>query len=279
IIFRNGGIDIICSDSIDARGDINLNGIPNEIGDAVVFTNYFISGLAAFTINLEGQIAATEVNGDGIPLSVADLVYLIRVIVGDALPYAKVTPGTVAEFYSNGKDITVKTPVDIGGALFVFEGEVTPMLADDARDMELKYATVDGMTRVLVYSMERGRLTSGSVLTLSSEATLISVEAATYYGSILETRKNFVPTEFGLSQNYPNPFNPTTTIELALPVASDWSVSIYNVSGQRVAAFSGHSPAGVVTVNWDAANMASGLYFYKAEAGAFSATKKMVLLK
>lgn len=279
IIFRNGGIDIICSDSIDARGDINLNGIPNEIGDAVVFTNYFISGLAAFTINLEGQIAATEVNGDGIPLSVADLVYLIRVIVGDALPYAKVTPGTVAEFYSNGKDVTVKTPVDIGGALFVFDGEVTPMLANDARDMELKYATVDGMTRVLVYSMERGRLTSGSVLTLSGEATLISVEAATYYGSILETRKNFVPTEFGLSQNYPNPFNPTTTIELALPVASDWSVSIYNVSGQRVAAFSGYSPAGVVTVNWDAANIASGLYFYKAEAGAFSATKKMVLLK
>ena len=280
IIFRNGGIDIICSDSIDSRGDINLNGIPNEIGDAVVFTNYFISGLAAFTINLEGQIAATEVNGDGIPLSVADLVYLIRIIVGDALPYAKVTPGTIAEFYSNGKEITVKTPVDIGAVLFVFDGEVTPMLANDARDMEIKYATIDGMTRALVYSMERGHaITTGSVLNLTGEGTLVSIEAATYSGAVLETHKNFQPTEFALSQNYPNPFNPITTIELALPVASDWSVNVYNVSGQRVAAFSGNSPAGIVTVNWDAANVASGLYFYKAQAGAFSATKKMVLLK
>jgi len=280
IIFRNGGIDIICADSIDARGDINLNGISNEIGDAVVFTNYFISGLAAFTINVEGQIAATEVNGDGIPLSVADLVYLIRVIVGDAVPYAKVTPGTIAEFYSTGRDVTVKTPIDIGAVLFVFDGEVTPSLANDARGMEIKYATVDGTTRVLVYSMGRDRITTGSVLNLTGEGTLVSIEAATYSGAVLETNKNFqLPTEYALSQNYPNPFNPVTTIELALPVASDWTVSVYNVSGQRVANFSGYSPAGIVTVNWDAANMASGLYFYKAQAGAFSATKKMVLLK
>jgi hypothetical protein len=280
IIFRNGGIDIICADSIDARGDINLNGISNEIGDAVVFTNYFISGLAAFTINVEGQIAATEVNGDGIPLSVADLVYLIRVIVGDAVPYAKVTPGTIAEFYSTGREVTVKTPIDIGAVLFVFDGEVTPSLANDARGMEIKYATVDGTTRVLVYSMGRDRITTGSVLNLTGEGTLVSIEAATYSGAVLETNKNFqLPTEYALSQNYPNPFNPVTTIELALPVASDWTVSVYNVSGQRVANFSGYSPAGIVTVNWDAANMASGLYFYKAQAGAFSATKKMVLLK
>jgi hypothetical protein len=78
IDFISGGIDIICAESLDTRGDVNLNGLSNEIGDAVVFTNYFIVGLAAFTVNVEGQIAATEVNCDGIPLSVADLVYLIR---------------------------------------------------------------------------------------------------------------------------------------------------------------------------------------------------------
>jgi len=82
-----------------------------------------------------------------------------------------------------------------------------------------------------------------------------------------------------LNQNYPNPFNPTTTIELALPAASDWTLTIYNVSGQVVADYNGHNEAGIVTVNWDASNLASGLYFYKATAGSFSATKKMVLLK
>lgn len=92
IEFWNSGIDIICADSIDARGDVNLTVIPNEIGDAVTFINYFIAGLAAFTVSIEGQIAATELNGDGVVLSAADLVYLIRVVIGDAQPLAKLTP-------------------------------------------------------------------------------------------------------------------------------------------------------------------------------------------
>jgi len=281
IIFRNGGIDIECSDSIDARGDVNLNGIRNEIGDAVVFTNYFIAGLAAFTINEEGQIAATEVNGDGIVLSVADLVYLIRTIVGDVTALPKVAPGVKADFYSDGTTVRVKTPVDIGAALFVFEGEVYPTLGSAASGMEVKYGHVNGTTRALVYSMERGRaITNGEILTLTGQGNLVRVEAATYEGAILETNRKFqIPTQFALNQNYPNPFNPTTTIELALPMASDWTMSIYNVSGQVVADFAGHSEAGIVTVNWDASNLASGLYFYKASAGSFSATKKMVLLK
>jgi hypothetical protein len=281
IIFKNGGIDIICADSIDARGDINLNHIPNEIGDAVVFTNYFINGLAAFTINVEGQIAATEVNGDGIALSVADLVYLIRVIVGDASPLAKPSPDMVAQFTTDGQVVRVNTPTPIGAALFVFDGQAYPTLANAANGMEIKYGFVNNETRVLVYSMDRGRaINSGDVLNISGSATLRSVEAATYEGAVLATNKSFqLPTEFALNQNYPNPFNPVTTIELALPSASDWTIAIFNVSGQKVAEYSGHNEAGIVTVNWDASNLASGLYFYKANAGNFSATKKMVLLK
>jgi len=56
--FQNGGVDIVCSDSIDAPGDININGIPYEIADAVMFTNYFISGPSAFGTHIDGSIAA-----------------------------------------------------------------------------------------------------------------------------------------------------------------------------------------------------------------------------
>ncbi|MCK4460195.1 MAG: hypothetical protein KAW46_00235, partial [candidate division Zixibacteria bacterium] len=72
--FINGGVDIICADSIDARGDINLNGNSNEIADAVLFSNYFVKGLVVFNVNVQGQIAASDVNADGLTLSVADLV-------------------------------------------------------------------------------------------------------------------------------------------------------------------------------------------------------------
>lgn len=266
--FYNGGIDIICAEDIDARGDVNLNGIANEIADAVVFTNYFIYGLPAFTINIEGQMAATDVNADGIVLSVADLVYLIRVIVGDALAYDKLTPAGTANFtYENG---AVTTDAQLGAALFVFDGKVD---VSAAGNFEVLSDVVDGQTRALVYSFEKGAVITGNVLTASEMP--VSVEAVDYNGAIYGV--NVVPTTFTMS-NYPNPFNPVTTIMMNIPVESDFTVEIFNVAGQRVANLSGHG-VGTVTVDWDASNVASGIYFYRGTANGVSATEKMVLLK
>ena len=279
IIFRNGGVDIICADDIDDRGDINLNGISNEIADAVVFTNYFIYGLAAFTVNPEGQTAATDVNADGLVLSVADLVYLIRVIVGDALPYDKLVDPSYAEFTTNGRTVSVETASEVGAALFVFEGEVTPTLADNANHMEIKSGIADGVTRVLVFSTEANAyITSGDILNLSGNGDLVSIEAADYNGYAFDVNKVDMPSEFALNQNYPNPFNPSTTIELALPTESDYSIAIFNISGQLVHQINGHG-VGYITEVWNANGMASGIYFYKVIADDFSATKKMMLLK
>jgi hypothetical protein len=282
IVFRNGGIDIIPIDSLDDRGDVNLNGVPNEIADAVVFTNYFIHGPDAFTINFEGQKAATEINGDGVALTVADLVYLVRIIVGDALalPAMKVNPAAEAEFIVQGTTVRVETNVEMGAALLVFDGMVNPTLATDVGHMELAYHYDGTNTRVLVYGYDQfDAINSGDLVYTDVETNLVSVEAAEYRGTTMTAVYKVVPTDYALRQNYPNPFNPTTTIEMELPVASDWTVTIYNVTGQRVADYSGHSNAGIVKVEWNADGAASGLYFYKATAGAFSATKKMVLLK
>lgn len=88
-----------------------------------------------------------------------------------------------------------------------------------------------------------------------------------------------MPVEFILAQNYPNPFNPVTTIEFTLPAASEWKMTIYNIAGQKVTKFEGYSEAGRSKVDWDASGCASGIYFYKLEAGEFSMVKKMTLLK
>ncbi|MBN2227526.1 MAG: hypothetical protein JW763_09190 [candidate division Zixibacteria bacterium] len=68
------------------RGDLNLNGIPFELADAQLYASYFEYGLAVFTINIEAQIAASDVNMDGIVLTVADYIYLLRIIQGEADP-------------------------------------------------------------------------------------------------------------------------------------------------------------------------------------------------
>jgi hypothetical protein len=94
-----------------------------------------------------------------------------------------------------------------------------------------------------------------------------------------------LPAKFALRQNYPNPFNPTTTIAYDLPIASDVKMSIYNVKGQKVAELiNGSVDAGYQTVEWDGRNsfgaqVATGVYFYRIEAGNFVQTRKMILIK
>jgi Secretion system C-terminal sorting domain len=89
-----------------------------------------------------------------------------------------------------------------------------------------------------------------------------------------------LPSHFNLSQNYPNPFNPTTTISFSLPTKSFVSLKVFDILGRDVATiFSGELPAGTCTRQWNAANMASGVYYYRLQAGSYSETKKFVLLK
>ncbi len=104
-------------------------------------------------------------------------------------------------------------------------------------------------------------------------------------GQALASPGSPLPTEIELSQNFPNPFNPTTEISFALPDARFVNLSIFNVLGQEVRKLeSGMKEAGFHKVTWDGKSNAgnpapSGTYFYKLDAGDFSQSMKMVLLK
>jgi len=89
-----------------------------------------------------------------------------------------------------------------------------------------------------------------------------------------------LPTVFELSQNYPNPFNPSTTIQYSLPVRSHVMLKLYNVIGEEVVTLVNDTQeAGFRSVVVSAANLASGVYFYRILAGEFSAVRKMMLLR
>jgi PKD repeat protein len=107
---------------------------------------------------------------------------------------------------------------------------------------------------------------------------LNNVTKACESGPVFKYSDAVIPVEFGI-RNYPNPFNPATTLEMSLPVASEWQITIYNVVGQRIEEFSGYSEAGIISIEWDGNAHASGIYFYKAVAGEYADTEKMVLMK
>jgi len=92
--------------------------------------------------------------------------------------------------------------------------------------------------------------------------------------------KNILPLAYDLYQNYPNPFNPSTIINYQLAVGSQVTLKVYGVLGNAVATLVNEKkPAGTYELKWNAANLPSGVYFYRIQAGSFVETKKMILLK
>ena len=92
--------------------------------------------------------------------------------------------------------------------------------------------------------------------------------------------EQLIPSLFMLSQNYPNPFNAQTTIRYSIPGLSKITIEFYNILGRRVESINeGMKLAGVYQFIWDAADQPSGVYFYRIQAGDYTETKRMVLLK
>jgi hypothetical protein len=258
----------------------------------------------------EAQIAASDVNADGNPLTVADLVYLIRVVTGDVEPIpddyiggSKLTPsvgtlnvGSLAD--ARGVTVSTGSDQDLGAALFVFDYDQTAItdvtLLDRAAGMDVAYRADGGRLNVLVYNItDRAKIAAGTGdifrvhTTGGGSVSLSSVEAASFAGGALDVQfagKAITPDRFALHQNYPNPFNPSTSFAVDFPKASDYTLTIYNITGQIVREIRGHASAGTTTISWQGNDnagqpVASGVYFYRLNAGEFSAIRKMVLMK
>ena len=93
-------------------------------------------------------------------------------------------------------------------------------------------------------------------------------------------RENTATKTFSLQQNYPNPFNPSTKIEYSLPVSSKVSLNVFSLTGEVVAKeVDAYQSAGTHSVDFNAKNLANGMYIYRITAGGFIQSKKMIVIK
>jgi hypothetical protein len=294
----------------DNTGDINLNGVANEIADAVMFSSYFIYGPDVLHDDtppdyFNDRVAASEVNGDGVPLTVADLVYMIRIITGDAVPFEGAKPAfSSAEmiWYIHNGSIVVdwNSESDAGAVLLVLEHQGgqfgAPELTEMAEKVEVKAHNSGTELRILISGMEKGaRVRSGNgclvkipIISTNTPIRTLRVEAADYYGGELNvraTKTTSIPENFVLYQNAPNPFNVNTGIRFDLRVRGHVTIAVYDILGRPVAELKDEfTEAGIHEVVWDGRDshgrsVGTGIYFYRLITEFNQESRKMVLLK
>jgi aminopeptidase N len=148
--------------------------------------------------------------------------------------------------------------------------------------VQIKIITSDGDTIVTVFNNQQDQ---DFDIIVNGEPTSIVFDPKNW---ILKNPVNIVtnigdqtqPDDFGLEQNYPNPFNPSTKIKYQIADAGIVNLRIYDVLGNEIATLiNKEMQAGSYEVEFDASNLPSGIYYYTLNAGEFTQTRKMILLK
>jgi hypothetical protein len=197
--------------------------------------------------------------------------------------------------YSLDTNITVQSPN--GGEVWVVgETEDITWTSQNVNDVMIELSVDNGATWNTIESSIANTETYPWTIAAqdSSDECLIritdvvsssvsDVSDAVFTIDILSSIKNDnedIPTEFGLVQNYPNPFNPSTIIKYTVPESSPVSIGIYDLTGQEVTVLVNEvKQPGTYEIEFNAENLASGVYIYRMIAGSFVQVKKMSLLK
>lgn len=166
-----------------------------------------------------------------------------------------------------------------------FDWAYAQRVSDDADRLEVWVSTDGGETFPYTIFNRSGKGLSTSDPNMYEFIPQGPEEWATFSLSIcdisaMEKIRYNTPSRFALYDNYPNPFNPVTTIKFDIPKKSYVKLGIYDITGKLCSVpVNKNLTAGTYSFKWDGLGYASGIYFYKLDAGSFTITKKMVLIK
>ena len=211
----------------------------------------------------------------------------------------------VYPYYASGKVVVS----DMNTGLYVFDvnekkgGQITGLVRDAATQQaisgvevfieEMGRKSVTDAAGKFLYGTAEGKHT----VKFSKTGYITKIDTIVTKPAILDTfnvaltagistsiseieKKNDAPQQFELSQNFPNPFNPTTTINFSIEKPGDTSLRIFDVLGNEVDVLVNQfTETGYYSINFDAKQLSSGIYFYRLTSGKHNTIKKMVVLK
>ncbi|MEK9137304.1 MAG: T9SS type A sorting domain-containing protein, partial [Bacteroidota bacterium] len=154
----------------------------------------------------------------------------------------------------------------------------------------IAYTVLASTPDAIIYHWQNGWMPLATSVDAARSTASAHIEEQGYYAVFLDSTSIIIddigqqfdelPQEFKLHQNYPNPFNSTTVIRYELPKASHVTLKVYNVLGQEVAVLvDEEKPAGAYTMDLNASNLPSAVYFYRMQTEGFVQTKKLILVQ
>ena len=238
--YCRNALDIPIIDNQTSMDTILVN-IPNALG--IVDVNVLVDSV---THTWDSDLSFDLIHGD----STVSLIYR--------------RGGSGDNFIHTYLNDSATTPIASGSAPFT--GDFIP----DAPLANLNGLDVNGLWILSITDHAAGD-------TGTLNAWCIDLVYYTLVGGIQTAR---IPNFYSLQQNYPNPFNPATKITYTLPKAGNVQLKVYDILGREVSTLVNEvKQPGVYTVEFNASNLASGIYFYRILSGNFTAVKKMVLVK
>ena len=281
---------------------IAAEGVPEDYSDLQVAyseaDNLFATGNVTQAKPLYEQIVTGNYTSEE-KLSAYNKLYAIGNLTGENETYFTSLQTTFEDIANNEVDTLIKKvynqnaiKCDVSKEEYLTAiNKFDEIIQQNPNSEEAVYAEIDIITTALNIDTTNpgfGKIGGGKYLVKGTSDYLSKLNdiLQSKFGINSKEGKQIIPTEYSLYQNYPNPFNPTTTIKFDIPdvgtglALSNVTLKIYDILGKEVATLINEQrSAGSYEHQFDASNLASGVYIYKLQAGDFVSSKKMILLK
>jgi len=266
-------------------GDVTGDGIINVL-DIISLVNHIL-GISAIE-----DTCAADYSGDGI-VNILDVVGMVNLILGIGLE-SNLNPPATEVIVHTGDNLYLEANGNVQAVHFILSSDEELVIewADELFHPASYYNSETNETSLIAIATDfnlteianiQGNYTvkEASVVSLNDETKEPMILGADRVGiDASVTNENALPNGYRVSNAYPNPFNPTTSFKIDLDKESFVSIKAYNILGQLTAEiFTGNMNGYDNLVNWDASNIASGIYFMKIQVDNHLESQKVLLVK